>query len=81
MSKTGLPGAPAAYDWEAALIKAARYVREKGLPKSQAILVRHILEWFGEPGPSETQVKEHIGPLYAALRDVSAKISKRSPSK
>jgi hypothetical protein len=76
-----LPGAPVTYDWEAALIQAARYISEKGLPKSQAILVRHILEWFGEPGPSETQVKEHIGPLYAALRDVSAKTSKRSPSR
>jgi hypothetical protein len=75
------PGAPVTYDWEAALIEAARYISEKGIPKSQAILIRHILEWFGESEPSETQVKEHIGPLYAALLDVSAKTSKRSAGK
>jgi hypothetical protein len=76
-----LPGAPAAYDWEAALIEAARFMREKGLPKSQAILVRHILEWFGEQEPSESQVKHHIGPLYVALRDVSERNSNGSPRK
>jgi hypothetical protein len=75
-----LAGAPVTYDWERALIEAARYIYVKGLPRRQAILVRHILEWFGQPEPSETQVKEHIGPLYAALHDVSPKTPKRSPS-
>jgi hypothetical protein len=69
------PGAPPAYDWEAALVEAARYIWENGLPKSQAKLVGHILEWFGEPGPSETQVKKHIGPLYTALRNAPPKAS------
>jgi hypothetical protein len=50
-------------------------------PKSQAILVRHVLEWFGEPEPSDSQVKHHIGPLYVALRDVSEKNSSGSPRK
>jgi hypothetical protein len=51
------------------------------LPRSQAKLVNHILEWFGEAGPSDTQVKEHIGPLYAALRDISPKAFKRASGK
>jgi hypothetical protein len=61
------PGAPAVYDWEKALVEAARYCHENG--------------WFGEPGPSETQVKEHLAPLYAALRDASPKASKSSSGK
>jgi hypothetical protein len=75
------PGAPAVYDWEKALVEAARYCHENGVPKRQARLVGHILEWFGEPGPSETQVKEHLAPLYAALRDASPKASKSSSGK
>jgi hypothetical protein len=74
-------GAPPAYDWEKALIEAARYIFENGLPKSQAKLVRHMLKWFGEPEPSETQVKQHIGPLYNVLRDVPAKASKMRSGK
>jgi hypothetical protein len=73
-------GAPLAYDWEAALIEAARYIFENGLPKSQAKLVGHVLEWFGERGPGDTQVKQHIGPLYTTLRD-SAKASKMRSGK
>jgi hypothetical protein len=74
-------GAPPGYDWEAALVEAARYTWENGLPRSQAKLVSYILEWFGESGPSDTQVKEHIGPLYAALRDASPKASSRASGK
>jgi hypothetical protein len=76
-----VPGAPALYDWEKALIEAARYCLENGVPKSQAKLVNYILEWFGESGPSETQVKEHIAPLHAALQHASPKASKSGPSK
>ena len=74
-------GAPPAYDWEAALTEAARYMLENGVPKSQAKLVGHMLEWFGECEPSETQVKAHIGPLYAVFRGASAKASKRVSGK
>jgi hypothetical protein len=74
-------GAPPDDDWEAALIEAARYIFENKLPKSQAKLVGHMLEWFGEGGPGETQVKEHIGPLYTGLRDASAKASKMRSGK
>jgi hypothetical protein len=76
-----LPGAPPIYHWEKAYIEAVRYIHENGLPKSQAELVRHMLEWFGEPEPSESQVKEHIGPLYAAFRDASSKPSKRNSTR
>jgi hypothetical protein len=74
-------GAPPVYDWEKALIEASRFISENGLPKSQAVLVRYILEWFGELEPSESQVKLHIGPLYDAIRRTSSKVSKTSSSK
>jgi hypothetical protein len=73
-------GAPPAYDWEAALIEATRYMLENGVPKRQAKLVEHILEWFGESEPSETQVKEHIGPLYEVFQSPGNAFS-RGPGK
>jgi hypothetical protein len=40
-----------------------------------------MFEWFGNSEPSETQVKEHIGPLYAVFLDASTKRSNRVSGK
>jgi hypothetical protein len=53
-------GRPAVHDWEAAAIEAGRFIYYKGLPKTQAELVRHLLEWFGENGPADSDVKAHV---------------------
>ena len=60
-------GAKTAWKWEEAVIAASVYAYERGLPEKQADLVRYIAEWFGDPGPGETQIKAHIAPLYRAL--------------
>ncbi|TXN00564.1 hypothetical protein FV242_21465 [Methylobacterium sp. WL64] len=57
------------FDWEKALIEGARWMmHDNGVPRGQADLVRHVLEWFGEDAPGETQAKEHLGPLYLAFK-------------
>jgi hypothetical protein len=71
-------GAPPAYDWEAALIHCALYMHRNGLPKRKATLIRHALEFFGEDEPSETQVKEHIGPLYDAFQAAASEKARNS---
>jgi hypothetical protein len=63
-------GSKTEFDWEKALIEAAAYVRQHGLPSKQARLEDHIADWFGENGPDTTQIREHIGPLYRALKSV-----------
>jgi hypothetical protein len=60
-------GAKTAWKWEDAVIAASAHAYEHGLPEKQADLVRYVAEWFGDPGPGETQIKAHIAPLYRAL--------------
>jgi hypothetical protein len=75
-AKTAKPkgngGRPSKYDWEAALIEAAAYVHEKGLPKTQAEFLAYIQEWFSKRNPpqfpSESQVKLRIGPLFRRIK-------------
>ena len=57
-------GAKSAYDWEAAIVEAAILIFEHGLPETQADLVAHISDWFGDNGPGDSQIKEHLAPLY-----------------
>ena len=54
-----LPGAPVAYDWEVALIEAARYIGEKGLPIG--------VDKFGASAPANVLAEKYglTGPLIA----------------
>lgn len=63
----GRGGAPAKVDWEKCLIEAARWMHVNGRPPSQADLVRHIAGWLGDATPGDTQLKQHLGPLYKAI--------------
>lgn len=56
------------FEWEKCLIEAARWMHIEGVPSKQADLIRHMEEWFGEDAPGDTQLKEHLGPLYLALK-------------
>jgi hypothetical protein len=60
-------GASADYDWEKALIVAAVFIDQNG-PAKQGDVVDHVLSWFGDDGPSQSTVADHIAPLYRALR-------------
>jgi hypothetical protein len=57
-------GANTRWNWEAALIEACAFIVVRGLPQTQADLVAHLAQWFGDNGHGETQIKAHIGPLY-----------------
>lgn len=63
-------GAKVAFRWEDALIEAAAFILENDLPKTQDELVSHISTWFGDKGPSDTQIKAHIGPLFRRAKTV-----------
>jgi hypothetical protein len=60
-------GAPAAYDWEGVLIEACAFIVVRGLPETQAGLVAHIAEWFGDDAPADSTIKDHIAPLYQRI--------------
>jgi hypothetical protein len=55
-------GAKAAYDWEEAVIEASHYMYQDDPPFDQ--LVKHIEAWFGESPPSETQLRDHLRPVF-----------------
>src|SRR6266851_2638972 len=40
------PGAPPRYEWDAFYAAIARRVHERGIPKTQAELIREMLDWF-----------------------------------
>jgi hypothetical protein len=60
-------GAPTAYKWEEVLIEACAFIVVRGLPKTQAELVAHIAEWFGDDAPADSTIKDHIAPLYQRI--------------
>jgi hypothetical protein len=66
--RKGTGGRGGDYEWEKCLIEAARWMHIEGVPSKQADLIRHMVEWFGEDVPGDTQLKEHLGPLYLALK-------------
>jgi hypothetical protein len=57
-------GAKTVFDWEKALIEGCGFLIENGLPEDQADLIAYIADWFGDEGPGDTQIKEHLAPLY-----------------
>ena len=60
-------GRPPEYDWDAMYIEIVRYADMEGLPKVQAKLIDHLLSWFGENPPSESNVKPKVSKIYNAL--------------
>jgi hypothetical protein len=60
-------GAPTAFDWEEVLIEACAFIVVRGLPETQADLVSHIAEWFGDDAPADSTIKDHIAPLYQRI--------------
>jgi hypothetical protein len=44
---------------------------ENGVPKRKSTLIKYVQDWFGADGPGDSQVKEHIGPLYDAFLEAS----------
>jgi hypothetical protein len=66
-------GAKAEYDWEKILIEAAAYIFENGPPKSLKDLCDIAENWFEGRVPGETQLKEHLRPLYLRLKKLHAK--------
>lgn len=62
--KKSAAGAKGDYDWEKIIIDAAAYMVANGVPDGAADLYREIEGWFGDDAPGESQLKQHIGPLY-----------------
>lgn len=58
-------GRPTKWDWEAAFVELHRLDAEEGTEnKTQAILVRHLADWFaqlnGGESPADSQIKERV---------------------
>lgn len=67
-------GKPPRYDWDAFWVEVCRRVHDEGLPSTQAVLVRHMLDWFAANGgavPDDSTIKKKVAPLWRAL-DISA---------
>jgi len=60
-------GRKSAFDWEAALCEAAKFIREER-PDTDEEVKAHVAEWFGDEGPSLSEITRHIGSLCRALR-------------
>jgi hypothetical protein len=60
--------------WEKILIEAARYMYERQDPGTQAELFEHLRKWLGDAdgGPSDTAMKEHVGPLWRAFKETDS---------
>ena len=61
------------YDREDILTLAAEYFAEKGLPRSQSKLIEAVSLILGEAAPSDTQMKEIIGPFYKRIEEAYAR--------
>lgn len=64
-------GRPPKYAWEAAQVEILRVADLDGLPKTQAELVRHLLDWFNtkfNQHPDESEVKRFVSRYYGQLR-------------
>jgi hypothetical protein len=66
-------GVKADFDWEKILIAGAALLARDGCGGSQEEFINAIYEKFSqnwkEGGPSPTQMKAHLGPLYFAMRE------------
>lgn len=57
------PGTSAKHDWDGFHIEMFRNVYENGLPSSQALLVRKLMEWFhatSDQPPDESTVRKKV---------------------
>ena len=57
------PGASAKHDWDGFYMELFRNVYENGLPSSQALLVRMLLDWFhatSKQPPDESTVRKKV---------------------
>lgn len=66
-------GAPARHDWEECLCELGAIAHDEGLPETQALLVRRMLDWFSvtygpENVPSESAVKQRVSRFWHRLR-------------
>lgn len=71
--RKGAAGAKGDYDWEKIIIDAAAYMVANGVPEAAADLYHEIEIRFGDDAPSESQFKEHIGPLYRKCKQALRK--------
>jgi hypothetical protein len=65
------PGAPARYEWDAFYAAIVRRVHEHGIPKTQAELIREMLDWFeqrhDEHAPDESTVRRKVAVVWREL--------------
>lgn len=65
----GGPGAPTRFDWDGFWVEACRRVHDEGLPGSQAAMIRDLLDWFDNNGPTvpeQSTVKKKVSRLWKA---------------
>jgi hypothetical protein len=62
---------PPRYEWDAFYAAIARRVHEHGIPKTQAELIREMLDWFEQRGneqaPDESTVRRKIAVVWREL--------------
>jgi hypothetical protein len=65
-------GAPSMIDWKPVLIEAARYMYANRKAGTQAALFNHLRTFLdrSDGGPSDTTMKDNIGPLWRAFKAV-----------
>jgi hypothetical protein len=65
------PGAPPRYAWDAFYAAIARRVHEHGIPRTQAELIREMLDWFArrddEHAPDESTVRRKVAVIWREL--------------
>jgi hypothetical protein len=65
------PGAPPRYDWDRFYGALARFIHDHGIPRTQAELVRAMLQWFENSGidkvPDESSVTSKIRLVWSEL--------------
>jgi hypothetical protein len=66
-------GAKGDYNWERILIEAAGHMYENSVPQSLTELCKHVESWCGDDAPGETQLKEHLRPLFQKFKKIDGK--------
>ena len=65
------PGAPPKHDWDAFAGAIARRVHDHGMPVSQGVLVRDMMDWFAGredfPPPDERTVRRKVSAIWKEL--------------
>jgi hypothetical protein len=63
-------GRPTTHDWDAMWVEVIRTILYDHLPPKRADLQKRLQDWFSECGltvPSDSVMKEKLGPLYALI--------------